>query len=245
MPPWTRASSLDRSVACPASTHLAQLVAPSERSQDAARWGTMLHHWKETGEWLEDTQPVRRRRAALVAGGVSREDLWPITGAHEVAFALHTANKLAVRCDLPTREEKEAWKLSFDESWITGTCDYLGDLLGEPWVDDLKTGKYGLHAEADPWDLWQMRFYALCAAMFTGADRVHVSLTWWPRYPADGVPLQIWAEPVTATELLGLTLPLLETARRAAVASRLLTPDAQPGDHCTFCKSRTSCPAYT
>ncbi len=203
----------------------------------------MIHHWKETGEWLEDTQPTRRRRAALEAGGVSREDLWPSTGLHEVAFALHTPSGTVERCDLPTREEKDAWKQAHDDEWITGTCDYLGSLMGEPWVDDLKTGTYGL--SENPWDLRQMRFYAVCAGLLSAhSTATHVSLTMWPRYPADGVPRQIWAEPATREQLMG-ELAALEQARQNAVMSRALsTPVADPGAHCDFCKSKPACPAW-
>ena len=244
--PWTRASELDRAVVCPASTHLDRVVPASESLRDAAAWGDLVHKWKETGKWDVDTVATRRRSAALAAGGVSREDLWPDTGAHEVAFALHTKNRIAAKCDLTTREEREAWKLSFNDEWITGTADYVGVHEGHVWVDDLKTGNPD-YLPRDPWDAWQLKFYALCAALAGGtaggtADFAYVSITSWPRYPADGIPNRVFSG-ATRVELLGTVLPLLEHARVAALVSRDLSVDAVAGDHCKFCKSAPVCPA--
>lgn len=239
MPPWARASELDRAIMCPGSTHLARVT---DSSGEAAKWGTIVHSWKETGEWPDNSLMYRRRTQAIASSGLSRESLWPSTsGTHEVAYALNTQSRICDKYSGP-REGADAWKASFDDNWITGTADWVGDLLGDAWIDDLKTGR---EIPSDPWDLWQLRFYALCAVMLTGADTARVSLTHWTRYPADAAPRRVWAPAVTREELLGTTLPLLETARQAAhLSKRSGVADVTPGSHCTWCRAKPNCPAF-
>ncbi len=170
---------------------------------EAAAWGTMLHTWKETGTFPVDTVATRRRLKSLAMSGVSREELYPDTGLHEISYALHTANRIVDHLWRPglTREDREEWKAGFGPEWVTGTCDYTGDVLGDPWCDDLKSGR---EVTDNPWDLWQLRLYATCVAILSHADQVHVSLTHWPRYPADSVPERIWTpKPISKEEIFG------------------------------------------
>jgi hypothetical protein len=236
--PWSRASGLERAIACPASTHLPVI---RDNPGEAAVWGTLVHSWKETGQWHK-TLAARRRAAALAGAGLTRDTLWPSTaGTHEVSYALNTASRICDRYEGPA-SGRDGWKLSFDDNWITGTADWVGDILGDAWIDDLKTGSY---VPSNPWDLWQLRFYALCAALLGGQEAVQISITHWPRYPADGAPHRIWAPPVQRGELLGVTLPLLEMARQAAVESkRAGVPVTQTGDHCHWCRAKPNCPEY-
>jgi hypothetical protein len=115
--------------------------------------------------------------------------------------------------------------------------------MGRPWVDDLKTGNPD-YLPADPWDLWQMRVYATIALMLSGGDRVYVTLTRWPRYPADGVPKQDRPRVVHRDEVFGLTLPTLELIRQRRLRS-LDKPETVPGEHCRFCLAQPGCPEYT
>ena len=196
---------------------------------------------------------TKTRIRALEAAGraIDLSDYYPGTGEHEVAFALHTQRRIVARYPEPgtqpgtvLRSAREAWKLSFNEEWITGTCDWLDDFLGVPWIDDLKTGSW---VPSNPWDLWQLRFYAVCATMLTGSPEVAVSITHWPRSPADGLPKRIFVpgNVVTREELLGYTLPMLEYARQAREKSILEGPDTRPGSHCTYCPSANHCPALS
>lgn len=238
--PWTRASELDRAIVCPASTHLVRIRHKSEAARKAADWGTVIHDWKETGKW-PDGRVYERRQRALDAAGVSRDMLWPAdSGRHEVAFALHSKNRIVAQ-HVGTKEEREAWKQTCEAEWVTGTTDWWGDYLGVPWVDDLKTGK-AEYLKKDPWDHWQLRFYALCAVMLTGADECMVSLTHWPQYPADGVPVRYWAR-APREELLGMTLPLIEHARLNALRSKEVEVEPVVGPQCTFCDCAANCPA--
>ncbi len=208
---------------------------------EAAGWGTTLHTWKEAGHWGATTERViQPRMAALAKSGHSRESLYPDTGTHEVSYALHTQARVVERFVSDDRDKREAWKLSWDSEWVTGTTDYEGDILGEPWTDDLKSGRF---VPDDPFDLWQLRLYAVCLAILTHAEQVHVSVTHWPRYPASSAPRRLWTpEPIPSTRLLGETLPLLEAARKRVVAS-WDRPDARPGEHCTYCSCKQVCPA--
>lgn len=252
--PWSRASELSRAVACPASTHLPR--APRE-SSGAAEWGTVVHAWAETGRWDPDNLATRRRAAALVGAGVTREALWPGPGEHEVSFALHTRNRVCARERHPDRAARDTWCSGFDSEWLTGTADWVGEWFGEPWIEDLKTGvghpvDYAGHNDGtvapdggDPWDLWQLRFYAAAELLWRpDAAGVWVSVLWWPRYPADSVPLRIGPRRVDRAEVTGLTVPLLETARVAREAS-LDSVDARPGEEqCRWCPSKGHCPAW-
>lgn len=241
--PWARASDLERGVHCPGSLVLPRLGTKSQAAVDGAAWGDIVHNWKETGEWTPDTLPTRRRQAALIASSVSRDSLWPDNGEHEVAFAIGTKNRLAMRADLKTRAERDQWKFSLGSEWLVGTLDYLGDVLGNPWVDDLKTGN-PMYLPADPWDMWQMRVYATAALMLMGGDRVYVTLTRWPRYPADGVPVRDSLRAVSREEVFGVTLPMLELIRQRREAS-LIKPETVVGEQCRFCLAQPGCPEYT
>lgn len=227
-------------MACPAAAHLPRVERPSG---EAAKWGDVMHAWKETGKFPTNTLATRRRAAALVVSGQTRDSLYPVTGLHEISYALHTKNRIVDHLWRPglTREARESWKAQFGQEWITGTCDYTGDILGDPWVDDFKSGR---EVPDNPWDLWQLRFYATCVAMMSHADQVHVSLTHWPRYPADSHPRRVWVpEPIQRQEIFGVILPLLEMKRREVEGSWDVT-DARPGDHCTWCDAKTNCKAY-
>ena len=256
--PWTRASELSRAVACPASTHLPRVP---DSPGDGAAWGTLVHAWKETGRWPVDDLRTRRRAAALVAAGLTRGDLWP-GGEHEVTYAVSTAARgaMVARETLDTPEQRNAFAAARGPEWVTGTADWVGDWFGEPWIDDLKTGvshpiDFAAHRAGDladdggdPWDLWQLRFYALGEIVWRNREApsgVWVSVTWWPRYPADSAPVRIGPRRVAAAEVLGTIGPLLEMARRNAAESAAGPAVARAGDHCTFCRSRAYCPVYT
>ena len=244
---------MSRAVACPASAHLPRAEETGDRS--SADWGTLVHAWAESGKWPVDSLATRRRQAAIDGSRWSRETLWPKDGLHEVSYALHTKNRIAVRERFATREERDAWCASFDSGWLTGTADYVGDLFGEPWIDDLKTGKghpvdYAGHLEGrirahegDSWDVWQARMYAVAECLWSKPTGVWVSHTWWARYPADSEPVRIGPRRVDSAEILGLTLPLLEMARTRVEASWDRV-DARPGaEQCRWCRAAPNCPA--
>lgn len=247
--PWTRFSEVDRALLCPASTHLVRLAGKSANAVVAAEWGTKVHAWKETGDWPLATKgkwkgkvelPCARRNAALIASDITREDLWPADGLHEVSYALHTETSTVGQMIGGTQEEREAWKNSHDNHWITGTADYVGDILGIPWVDDLKTGN-PVYLPNDPVALGQLRGYLLCRMLLEpGAPYGWVSITSWPHFPADGIPNRDRINTIDRAACMAF-LAELEQARQRAMASRS-NIQWETGEQCKFCPSRVSCP---
>lgn len=235
--PWSRASELERAILCPGSAHLPR--TPDTRDKTAATWGTNVHAWKETGEWWENSLVTRRRQAALDAADLTRASLWPGLTGHEVSLALNTSDK-EVLTFAGHPEIRDSWKKGFDYAWLTGTADYIGDVLGTPWIDDLKTGK---EVPEDPWELWQLKFYATCVILLNpDATEVLTSITHWPRYPADDPPRRIWSRPIPRAEVLGTTLAELEQGRRNVEASKTRL-QVYPGPQCTYCPAVAGCPA--
>jgi hypothetical protein len=238
--PWIRASGLERVIACPAAGHLAQIDSPPG---EAAKWGTAVHEWAETGRIPEEYEKLfERRLRALKKAGLSREDFWPEGGRHEVAVALGMVNGVPVVEEFEgTLEERDAWKAAQPEYMAVGTTDYFGDLLGVPVVKDLKTGR---EVADNPLDTAQQQFYATYLSLKLNAPEVHSAFVHWPRYPADGVPYHVWApRPWTYMQAV-VFLEELEEARRRTLRSRERSrgPDARPGSHCQWCKAAAACP---
>lgn len=234
--PWSRASELERVLACPAAGHLPRLELV--KTSDAADWGTSTHCWKETGKpWEQYAKVFERRLAALEKAGMSRESLWPADGRHEVAVAVACGGWafLEHEGDLA---ERDAWKQSFDQTFAVGTADYFGQLTGQWWVDDLKTGR---EVPTDPRELVQLQFYGSYLVRKHDVDEVLLSITHWPRYPADGAPVRYWAE--WTEDDADVFLEQLGRARRAVLnSSKLPYPDARPGAHCCYCPAQAHCP---
>jgi hypothetical protein len=208
----------------------------SERAQAARDWGQSVHALVETHGDTREPALLRRLRAA--GGRPGLEVLYPPEGRHEVTMSWEPSGWITAPA-LATRDEREAWKAARPETACTGTADYIGTVLGDPWLDDLKTGR---EVPDDPLELNQMRYYASYLARTT--DRpVLVSLTHWPRYPADGKPRRVWAPRPWTPEDAVTFLNELEDARTRAARSRgLPEADARPGPHCFFCPSQHRCP---
>lgn len=237
---WARASELDRLLNCPASGHLPRLAFPSESRDSAAEWGTAVHGWKEGRPMPEKWRAVwKRRETALAGAGLTVEDLWP-GGTHEIPVALTSVGGVVrvMRALEHGHGTGNVWKAAQPPEYVTGSLDFLGEQYGTPWVDDLKTGR---EVPEDPLALNQMRFYATAALYLTHAPEVLVSLTHWPRYPADGLPRRgeyaVW----TRDDARAFT-ERLETARLDYEFSRATEPDARPGDHCLYCPCAYVCP---
>lgn len=268
--PWTRASELDRSLVCLASTILPR--DPDTRGEGAA-WGVMVHRWKATG--LVRAEPEHRNheglfRKKLAVNGLGtpeleaefREEWWPGGGRHEIGVAMDCKSSAWAQV-AGTDESLEEWKTSWPESWVTGTLDYVADLLDDPWVDDLKTGR-----EAPSPDSAQLLFYGLATARLWSVhrswmDRVVLSVTHWPRYPVVGLPTRTWTEIDAATlDSFEMRLKLKWGARKDALDRArgkvergtwraghpmlpvwTSAPVTVPGEEqCRWCKSRGSCP---
>lgn len=143
MPPWARASSLERSLSCAGSTQLPQwedsrgivkrdrglypLVMPDAlvvRSKAAAERGRQRHAEKESGAFFPEGY------SGLVAHG------W-----HELSFSYCCLTGKVRVYQHPNEHARSMWKAMQCEHAVTGTADWCAILKdGMPWVDDLKTG---------------------------------------------------------------------------------------------------------
>lgn len=262
-----RASSLPLLTKCTGSLVLPCSEEKSKNAEDAADWGTMVHHWAQTGEVvplykeLKSEQHRANKRAAALEraireSGIDRLSLWPIGGTHEGGLSLRVdgCERTASRDDTPRN------------GWITGHFDYQWWLWdGELWVDDLKTGKF--YANPEPrWpghvseiavgenrfppraDSEQQRFYALTLCQLLGySGPVHTSVTHWPRLPLThrhAPPTRTWHH-YTYDELVAYWGQLEQIYRDHKHNERVLVDGGElklnPGVWCRFCPARNDC----
>lgn len=232
MPPWARASELERALECPASC-----VLPREDRGpgEAALWGTQVHHWKATGESFPGLEDRGRNRArltrleVLAKANLTRGVLWP-GGTHEVTYVVHADGSVDrhlgdVDRELLPRED------------TAGTADWE---LDAPilWVDDLKTGR---HPQDAPDDRPQTLWYGAAAAVYHDAPAALLSITHWPRYPRDEPPTRV-TRLVSRDRLTRFLRDVADARERA------LSPDAasltRQGPWCTYCPCRSHCPEF-
>lgn len=242
--PWARASSLDRVIACPASAVLP--VGKDERSEaakTAADWGTLMHHYMAYGQ--VPNHPLQSKVLARAAY-LRRQVLWPQDGIFERAFSLNVETwEVLTEDDLVPGDPATTadWKAVQPWECITGSADYCGNLLGTPWVDDLKTGR----SPADPGEP-QTLFYGLCLWLLNGKpdEGVVASITAFPRYPLVSAPVrkfkELSVEALTEFQAV-LTLTFSEVNRYKSKLVQLGKRDVTPGGQCVFCPSKSNCPA--
>lgn len=246
-----RASSLPLLTKCLGSDVLPRKVDPKyqEAAEAGAKWGTMVHTWKETGNVVApDKRTGTAFQKAILLSAVDRESLWPREGTHETA--------IAIRVD-GSREVRRSHEGVFgDPRWVTGTGDFNWYIFGgELWVDDLKTGKSYPDEDGtnrfpqDPRSA-QLKCYALAiATLIDYAGVVHVSVTHWPRLPLERrhkEPERLWTT-FTTDELadfwgeLELLYRQTDEARRSIAGEEGSLIRLTPGDHCRFCPSKQYC----
>jgi hypothetical protein len=205
----------------------------SEKRDRAAAYGTLVHHWKETGDeapaWA-DPRDVKTFGKRLVLSGVERDVWWPPgAGEHEVTFAL---NLLTLELLQPPEEAvRDEWKAAFSTPWLTGTIDWLSG----SWVDDLKTGNWPV----DPVTSKQLRSYSLlpwARAGFPVKWSGLITITQWPKYPLASPPQR------TSHEIDGFDMAEHLSDLQWAVDH----PDEvnPTEDGCRFCASKGVCPSW-
>lgn len=257
---WTRASSIERALACVGSTVLEP--GPDHRSAstlEAAAWGTTAHTWKQTGEvraprGYEKLGPLftKRLRAAwgsLEAAEEARVRLWPEGGRHEASVAVWTKDKIGHPehglVVIRENQDQRKWTDQWDDNWVTGNIDYDGDLLGDPWISDLKTGK---ESEEQPPQLW---LYSLARWLEEDRkpERIVTDITHWPRYPIHSLPERYWGE-IEASDLDIFWGRLIMKGREREGLRLYIADGGEPseidlntGTHCKYCPARIHCPA--
>lgn len=228
-----RASSSDRIVNCPASLVLPRVRKADKRRDDAAAYGTLVHHWMETGDpypnWADDRHTALLERK-LIASQVKREDWWP-GGVHESTWALNLRT-LDLRKYTGEARGRDAWKETWSPlEWLTGTIDWSN--TNPLSADDLKTGwcpevRYNK----------QLLSYGLFLWLDSGRaeDLIQLSITHWPKYPLDGLPVRHrWV--ATSVDLECHLADLQFSANNLD----LEVFDGNGLGHCRFCESKKHC----
>lgn len=252
--PFARASELDRLLECAGS---ARGVLPRaeddpgyvvpENTARGRTWGTVCHEWSETGIIPANEAYAKTLVRKIRESKMDRLRQWPAEGEHEVALAYNVVTGRAVRCRPPTgsgREYRENWKAGFDLEWVTGTLDYVWELIGTPWVDDLKTGRFLSSTEHEA----QQSFYALAWGLVKYGEIVETrsTLTHWPKYPLQAGPRRYGSvftvEHLTrfARKLAALRERVLDYQRRRTHKNLRLVV----GEWCRFCPSKSACPKH-
>jgi hypothetical protein len=249
-----RASSLPLLTKCTGSLVLPCDYEKSDNAQTAADWGTMVHHWVQTGEVKgNDKRSENALRKAIELSGVERLSLWPDGGHHEGGLSLRVGGtaREASRDATPR------------DGWITGHFDYQWWLWGgELWVDDLKTGKF--YANPEPGQIGhapelevganrfppratseQQRFYGLTLSRLLGyRGPVHTSVTHWPRLPLThrhAPPTRTWHK--YSRDELSYFYRELESMYQSYKRNQKMDADLElnPGEWCKFCPARSNC----
>jgi hypothetical protein len=234
VPGWTRASELDRTLYCVGSKLVPATRLVSEGVKKAGAWGTFVHYWKETGELLdtsdfyESFKKTFDKKWDIVGSPELREGLWPSTGLHEVSYSYNCTTGAVASY---TESGAVAWKDAHTEQFVCGTADYVGELDGLLWVDDLKTGAL---FNTPPDRSLQLYYYAACASI-ARFDAIHdtvVSITRWPKYPLSIMPERKWGFlPARRIEKFIVLL----VSKYEEWLDGYDIAKFNPGDHCVFC----------
>lgn len=245
MPPFARASELDRLFSCTGSLFLPRVQDPPGT---AAQWGTLVHSWLETGE-IPTQEPFRRALTRrLKESGVDREIWWPSEGVHEATFGLNLVSGEVVRCVMPRlvqmgetqKSYSDRWKESLSDEWVVGTLDFGMELLDRPWVDDLKTGRFASWHDYAA----QQTFYCVVWSQYLYAElrESRSTITHWPKYPSAGKPKRKGT--LLGVDTLKKFVLELTQLRESVLGLRNTgkTGELLPGDQCRYCPSRTNCP---
>jgi PD-(D/E)XK nuclease superfamily len=217
-----------------------------ERARDAATWGTMVHHWKETGEIRHEDKRTRTAfEKALELSEVKRETYWPIDGEHEIEVSWRLdGSRRAVR-GLPPKGEP---------GWMTGHIDYarywVNQINGNSIlrINDLKTAKRyydrWTHQEVfqpDPRSPQLMGYGLALAAADNFDGPVILDIVHWPKLPlserhSPPVVYESWVSP-EEREAEWLIMENLYAQSRLPVGEVTLNP----GPHCKFCPAQLAC----
>lgn len=245
--PFARFSSIDRLLECAGGAVMQADgdETKSEYTKTAADWGTMVHHWKETGEIItvndrKNLPPLFEKK--LRESGVRRDVWWPesLGILHETAVAVAPFEEYRMS-DEGGRDEKDAWKKAHSDRFATGTCDGRWWMFDTLTIEDLKTGREVTYEQHQG----QVTGYALgVARALDYRGPVSLMICHWPRYPVVGVPRR-FGKVVEQDELLAFEKRLSRLrddvlrGREAAEKMRLRT-----GEHCLYCPSKRYCPEW-
>ena len=224
------ASAAHRWMACPASVRLSE--GQDRKASEHAAKGTFAH-------------------------SIAAECLTHDASPSDFFLKRDTVDGFTVECDLEMVDavrlyvdEIEADHQAGDEGWIEhdvtpalktidpdmgGTADYIRYRKADKSlrVFDFKYGA-GVYVEAD--DNAQLKIYALGAMLAVKAPVAEVEVTIvQPRYEG-AQPVRSWKFP--ARDIIEFSADVEDAARRTNIPNAPVVP----GDHCTFCPARRTCP---
>ncbi len=239
--PFARCSDLDRLLACSGDAVLRGRDEKSEGAREAATWGDIAHHWRDTGDATGDSNLHRLFRRKLEITGIRREQWWPAASTGERALAIDPELGLFFCSTEGGKAERDAWKAGHNDRFLTGSSDADWWMFDELYIDDLKTGKTVTWEDYQ----WQVTAYALGVAGVLGyRGRVHATLTHWPRYPVGGTPRRFgkvieWEELQRFQKRLVILRDEIMRGRESAEAMVL-----SAGPQCLWCRSKSVCPEF-
>lgn len=267
--PWARASSLTRALDCPASAVIPGEHRATRWGDEGADWGSMVHHWKATGEviarpvWSQFEsffeEVLERTWGSFEEAEKARKTMWPPAGEHEISVALNCSIRpplFQVEEFTGPLEKADAWKKGFGPEWLTGTLDFRAAGRVMMHVNDLKTGwdwnpdTFERTPPAPDGD--QHAFYALCSWLRSGQFYTMLTSTWhWPRPRIPQTFRKRARSPMDKPTFhhFKWSDEQLDTFWRRVILGYEATglasiaPDmfATPGRHCMFCPSLLRC----
>lgn len=211
----------------------------SASRDSAAAFGTLVHHWAETGRVdlkSASKADIKCLQDKLELTGIKRDTYWPKAtgGQHEMTFAYNLLT-LEVRWYEGKRAGADDWKgeLREDHQWMTATVDWVEPYPGR--IDDLKTGRWPVEAE----DNKQLLSCAMAWWLEAGRPQEYsrpLSITQWPRYPKHGLPAVNYGN-ASALDL---------EAHLQDLRWSLDHPDETnvDFDSCRFCDGKPNCPDF-
>lgn len=217
--PLVTASSIYRYLECPGFPILPHTEGPVS---EAAEIGTMVHTWMD-GEIGKESMPPAARlvaehfnRAKWLSTYELREQAYgwsPLTGEF-FSFGRLPGPRQYPDLDVP---------------YIAGTVDGVGELLGLPVVDDIKTGRKREYYRL------QVEFLLMCVSKGEGGT---CRLTYRDERPT-------WT--VTNDRMRELREQLVAAYKESLFSQRLVDigkkPVVNPGKHCQWCPAKADCHA--
>jgi hypothetical protein len=236
------ASGIERMLACPASVILPKV----HRTNEQAARGTEIHRYvnavlsgtpAETA--IASVPEDHRETCSQIDWRGLGGDLRDVRS--EVSYALNVRDRTAR--ELGVNIGRDYARFELDEWDVVGTLDIEGTRIDDvPVIDDLKSG----WVDVTPLDEnGQQRFFGAVKYVMTGSPDVEIRIA---KLLEDGT-IRPKSHTLTAFDSEEFIDELEKGVSRVHEARRIYlaggTPNVTMGDHCRYCESMASCPAYS
>lgn len=224
-----RASSISRTIACPASVRLSAQV-PYQESGEAAKIGTAIHALAEHC-YKRDLDPMFFANKVYEGIQMTEENCQFAQQHIKTIWAIHEelshTGGVEVERFLPY-QETPAYKCG-------GTADVIGICKAHSKIiiADLKTGRGYVDAESD-----QLKLYALAAMESEGLYQDIDTVELWIIQPHHG---EVRKHTMTTQELVDWEHYILQPAIENALNPAF--PPVPSDSACQYCAAKTICPA--